>query len=204
MLPVDNKCSVEEACSRNSYCCRCGERPVSYTKNNQFDNQHGGNSTPLIYKGSIKDAKQSSSSSAVLYVRTPPHSSSSSIHHSWRHMFANKHALITGGSEGLGLALAKQLAAQNARVTLIARTLSKLQAAEQQVLQCCPQQQGSSSSQQQQVYTHSADVTKYRQVRLAQCMAISLWCSSQACNACAVAAAGGGCCAGSRGSARPG
>eukprot|EP00775_Hariotina_reticulata_P004465 gene4465-4721_t len=49
-------------------------------------------------------------------------------------MFADKHVLITGGSEGLGLALAKLLVSQNARVTLIARTLSKLQAAEAAVV----------------------------------------------------------------------
>lgn len=33
-------------------------------------------------------------------------------------MYANKHVLITGASEGLGLALAKLLVAKNARVTL--------------------------------------------------------------------------------------
>jgi NAD(P)-dependent dehydrogenase (short-subunit alcohol dehydrogenase family) len=75
-------------------------------------------------------------------------------------MFADKHVLITGGSEGLGLALAKLLVTQNARVTLIARTLSKLQAAEAAVLQCCLDRQ----HQQQVVYCHSADVTKYNQV----------------------------------------
>jgi NAD(P)-dependent dehydrogenase (short-subunit alcohol dehydrogenase family) len=89
--------------------------------------------------------------------------------------FANKHVLITGGSEGLGLALAKQLASQHARVSLIARTLSKLEAAEQAVLASYPQQrrqqqpqqqqqQGSNEQQEQLVYYHSADVTKYKQV----------------------------------------
>jgi NAD(P)-dependent dehydrogenase (short-subunit alcohol dehydrogenase family) len=84
--------------------------------------------------------------------------------------FANKHVLITGGSEGLGLALAKQLASQNARVSLVARTLSKLEAAENAVLASYPQQQqqqqqGSNEQQAQQlVYYHSADVTKYKQV----------------------------------------
>lgn len=77
-------------------------------------------------------------------------------------MYANKHVVITGGSEGLGLALAKQLAATHARVTLIARTLSKLQAAEQAVLSSCPD---SSNQQQSPVLTYSADVTKYKQVQ---------------------------------------
>lgn len=77
-------------------------------------------------------------------------------------MYANKHVLITGGSEGLGLALAKQLVACNARISLIARTLSKLQAAEEAVLQSCPH---SSNPQQSHVFAYSADVTKYNQVR---------------------------------------
>jgi NAD(P)-dependent dehydrogenase (short-subunit alcohol dehydrogenase family) len=93
--------------------------------------------------------------------------------------FANKHVLITGGSEGLGLALAKQLASQHARVSLIARTLSKLEAAEQAVLASYPQQQqrhqqqqaqqqqhSNNEQQEQLVYYHSADVTKYRQVSM--------------------------------------
>jgi NAD(P)-dependent dehydrogenase (short-subunit alcohol dehydrogenase family) len=83
--------------------------------------------------------------------------------------FANKHVLITGGSEGLGLALAKQLASQNARVTLVARTLSKLEAAEHAVLASYPQQQQQQQRNDEQlgpqlVYYHSADVTKYKQV----------------------------------------
>ncbi len=71
--------------------------------------------------------------------------------------FANKHVLITGGSEGLGLALAKQLVAHNARVSLVARTLSKLEAAAQAVV--------AGSGNRSQVSCHSADVTNYQQVR---------------------------------------
>lgn len=69
--------------------------------------------------------------------------------------FANKHVLITGGSEGLGLALAKQLVAQGARVSLVARTKSKLEAAATAV---------TAGNQSSQVSCHPADVTKYQEV----------------------------------------
>lgn len=69
---------------------------------------------------------------------------------------SNKHVLITGGSEGLGLALAKQLVAQNARVSLVARTKSKLEAAAVAV--------AGSTGNTQSVSWHSADVTKYPEV----------------------------------------
>lgn len=75
--------------------------------------------------------------------------------------FANKHVLITGGSEGLGLALAKQLVAQNARVSLVARTLSKLEAAAQTVVE-------GTGCNRSQVSYHTADVSNYEQVWLMQ------------------------------------
>lgn len=71
---------------------------------------------------------------------------------------ANKHVLITGGSEGLGLALAKQLVAQGARVSLVARTMSKLEAAAAAVVT-------STGQNARQVSCHSADVTKHQEVR---------------------------------------
>lgn len=43
--------------------------------------------------------------------------------------YANKNALITGGSSGIGLALAKQLAAQGASVYILARSAERLQTA---------------------------------------------------------------------------
>ena len=43
--------------------------------------------------------------------------------------FANKHVIVTGGSQGIGRAIAEQLLARGARVTLLARTESKLQTA---------------------------------------------------------------------------
>ncbi len=47
--------------------------------------------------------------------------------------FQGKSALITGGSSGIGLALAEKLSAQGANVCLLARDLSRLEAARQQV-----------------------------------------------------------------------
>lgn len=78
--------------------------------------------------------------------------------------FSNKHVLITGGSEGLGLALAKQLVAQGARVSLVARTKSKLEAA---ALAIAAASTGGGAQPQQsaaQVSWHPADVTKYQEV----------------------------------------
>jgi len=46
-----------------------------------------------------------------------------------RTYFAGKHVLITGGSEGIGLALARRLVALDAGVTLVARDAGKLAAA---------------------------------------------------------------------------
>jgi len=47
--------------------------------------------------------------------------------------FANKHVLITGGSRGLGLLLARELAKQRARLTLCARSEEELQIAQQEL-----------------------------------------------------------------------
>ena len=45
-----------------------------------------------------------------------------------RHSFHGRHVLITGGSAGIGKALAAELLARGARVSLLARTASKLEA----------------------------------------------------------------------------
>jgi len=50
-----------------------------------------------------------------------------------RHSFANKHVLITGGSQGIGKALAARLLARGARVTLLARTEKTLQKAKEEL-----------------------------------------------------------------------
>eukprot|EP00440_Ansanella_granifera_P050826 gb/GFBE01055086.1/.p1 GENE.gb/GFBE01055086.1/~~gb/GFBE01055086.1/.p1 ORF type:complete len:327 (+),score=79.63 gb/GFBE01055086.1/:1-981(+) len=49
-----------------------------------------------------------------------------------------RHVLITGGSEGIGLELAKLCASRGAKVSLIARTLSKLEAGKAAVLAAVP------------------------------------------------------------------
>lgn len=76
-----------------------------------------------------------------------------------RHTFAGKHVLITGGSEGVGLALAKLLTQQKARVSLIARTLNKLEAAKVRVLEAAGLEPHDNS-----VFIHTADVTQQQQV----------------------------------------
>jgi 3-dehydrosphinganine reductase len=52
--------------------------------------------------------------------------------------FQNRHVLITGGSSGIGLALAKQCAADGARVSLVARDKAKLDAARDAILTATP------------------------------------------------------------------
>ncbi len=51
--------------------------------------------------------------------------------------FKNQHALITGGSSGIGLATAKLLAGHGAHIWLMARALPRLHEAQGQVLACC-------------------------------------------------------------------
>ena len=51
---------------------------------------------------------------------------------------SNQHVLITGGSSGIGLALARQAAAQGARISLVARDRAKLVAAREEILRLVP------------------------------------------------------------------
>jgi len=69
--------------------------------------------------------------------------------------FRGLHVLISGGSEGIGLELAKQCAARGATVTLVARTRSKLDAARAFVLEATPSAK---------VSVQTADVSQAAQV----------------------------------------
>ena len=51
--------------------------------------------------------------------------------------FLKKTALITGGSSGIGLALARQLAASGANICLLARNATRLESARIEVSGCC-------------------------------------------------------------------
>jgi 3-dehydrosphinganine reductase len=52
--------------------------------------------------------------------------------------FSGQHVAVTGGSEGLGLAMVKALVHRGARVTALARDRAKLSAAEQTGLPSSP------------------------------------------------------------------
>jgi 3-oxoacyl-[acyl-carrier protein] reductase len=68
-----------------------------------------------------------------------------------------KSAVVTGGSEGLGLAMAQRFAASGADVAILARTPETLTAAKQQI------QAGAKGK----VATVSADVSKVADIRRA-------------------------------------
>jgi 3-dehydrosphinganine reductase len=71
--------------------------------------------------------------------------------------FENTLSLITGGSSGIGLALAKKLAAQGAHVWILARDPARLDAASQEIT-------AARRSASQLVGSISADVSDYEQV----------------------------------------
>eukprot|EP00892_Ulva_mutabilis_P010376 jgi/Ulvmu1/7710/UM039_0016.1 len=52
--------------------------------------------------------------------------------------FKDQHVLITGGSQGIGLALARLFIADGAQLTLLARGTGKLLAAQEQLKELCP------------------------------------------------------------------
>lgn len=72
--------------------------------------------------------------------------------------FDGKHVLITGGSSGIGLALAEELLRQHANVTVVARTQSKLDSARKLL-----QETIAKSSLIARIQCISADVTDYTQ-----------------------------------------
>lgn len=54
-----------------------------------------------------------------------------------QYSFKGKHVVITGGSSGLGLELAKQIASEEANVTIIARRSDQLELARQEIVEYC-------------------------------------------------------------------
>lgn len=81
-------------------------------------------------------------------------------------LFVGKHAVITGGSSGIGKATAKLLATKGANITIIARDRSKLDKAQAEIA-------ASSHNQQQQILTIVADVSDYNQINSAITHAVS-------------------------------
>ena len=63
-----------------------------------------------------------------------------------RYSFNGKHVLITGGSSGLGLELAKQIASEKATVTIVARRKDQLELAKQEIASFCKKRGCSSPS----------------------------------------------------------
>ena len=78
--------------------------------------------------------------------------------------FEGAHVLITGGSEGIGFALAKCFVKRNASVTIVARTQSKLNASST-ALEKVIKEEGL----QARVFAYSADVTSYEEVAFFWC-----------------------------------
>lgn len=74
--------------------------------------------------------------------------------------FKDKHVLITGGSTGIGQAVAQILANQGAHVSLVARSQAKLDAAKSQIAAAAG---GDSAS---RIHTFSADVTNAKDVSM--------------------------------------
>ena len=80
--------------------------------------------------------------------------------------FSEQHALITGGSSGIGKALAKLLARQGAHISIIARDRSKLEIARQEI-------SASIINSQQKILAIAADVTQQTTLELAIKQAIA-------------------------------
>ncbi len=81
-----------------------------------------------------------------------------------------KHALVTGGSEGIGLAVARELVLRGARVSLVARTQAKLDRAAEQLGAAAAGQLGSAAAG-PPVHMAAADVTDADQARPRACRA---------------------------------
>jgi NAD(P)-dependent dehydrogenase (short-subunit alcohol dehydrogenase family) len=80
--------------------------------------------------------------------------------------FRNKNVVITGGSRGLGLALAKELVGDGARVVLLARDAKELERARQMLIFAKPRAQ---------IMTIPCDVTQKEQLALAFGEVLGQW-----------------------------
>lgn len=87
----------------------------------------------------------------------------------FKYTFANKHVLITGGSSGLGLELAKRIAAQKATVTIIARNIEQLKKAKIEIDSYCTE----IGLMTPHVFTESADVSNKESISDAVCNAVN-------------------------------
>ncbi len=81
--------------------------------------------------------------------------------------YKNQHAIITGGSSGIGKATAKLLAQQGANISIIARDRSKLATAQQEIQQVI-------TDPDQQIITFSADVAQPEEINSAITEAIAI------------------------------
>ena len=80
--------------------------------------------------------------------------------------FSGQHALITGGSSGIGKAVAKLLAQQGANISIIARDLTKLETAKQEI-------SAEIIDSQQKILAIAADVTQVKALEIAIQQAIA-------------------------------
>lgn len=85
----------------------------------------------------------------------------------WKYSFSNKHVIITGGSSGLGLEMAKLIASEQGTVTLIARKEEQLKAAKECVEEYC-REKGTMTP---HVSTEVADVCNKGEMQNAVCNA---------------------------------
>lgn len=71
-------------------------------------------------------------------------------------MTAGDHAIVTGGSSGIGLACANELAARGLHVALVARDMGRLEIAKEVV-------EGHRANAQQRIVIHSADLSSWQE-----------------------------------------